>query len=173
MEILAKIPPNSFTLSSNWLRDLHLLQPLPAWTPREGQLESRATKPGWKWVVGFLRAGRDFVHVSNLVIVVVSFLCLLNQGAAQLAAKGEAHVITKVWERLEMGASPSFYPSGALLFSKADKKTSKQTKKSNNYDSLRYAKFWVLEKIHHPLHKNIAHLKKINNTRLAIRIDLI
>lgn len=86
-------------------------------------------------------AGTDFGYVSNLVIVVVSFPCSLNQGAAQLTAK-EAHVITKGMRNAGNGGSPSFFPSGELLILKADqKKNPKQTKKSNDYDSLRRAKF--------------------------------
>lgn len=67
-------------------------------------------------------AGRDFVHVNNLVIVGVLFLCLLNQGAAQVAAK-EVHVITKVWEMLEMGALPHSTHVGRCLCQKQIKKT--------------------------------------------------
>lgn len=48
----------------------------------------------------------------TLVIVVVLYLCLLNQGAAQLAAGGEIHVITKVMGNAESTCSPSSYPPG-------------------------------------------------------------
>lgn len=48
-----------------------------------------------------------------LVTMVFSFLYLLNQGAAQLAARGEVHVITKVMGSAESICSSSLYPPDA------------------------------------------------------------
>lgn len=141
MEILTRILPKSLPLCSNWLRHLHVLQPLPVGTPR-GAAGNQGYKTWLEMSWGVPGAGRDFGYLSDSVIVVVSFPCLIKVELSLQPKEKQAPVITQVMRNAGNGGISLTLPiwEAAYLKSTLKKKNSKQ-KNSNNYDSLRCAKF--------------------------------
>lgn len=91
---------------------------------------------GFLWLAGTL--------VMSLIYNCSGFISLFNQGAAQLAAKGEARPCycpgdQKCWK----WGLFLILPIWEAAYLKTRLKKLQKTKKSNNYDSLRCAKFIV------------------------------
>lgn len=82
------------------------------------RLGAGGTKTGLKLTVGFIWLAMHYFWVTTVTlcmfaIAAVSFTHLVNQGAAQLVARGKIHVIIRVMGNAESRCLSSFYPPDA------------------------------------------------------------